>query len=210
MHPLCKTGCHGQVEKHPRAKIQNKSPIRNRKTQQSRRDLSKVYSGSQSPNTSARFCWRENSQTPKLLVKPREKQQSQHPSDAQDMWHRGEGKVVLAISQFSHNLSVSLNNTARRRPRSSRKWSIPAPSLFVAADTPAMDRGCFAPVQSKKGEMIFGVQPTNSAKEGKLAHVRYMDSNGANHFAPRQRRPLLVFASSLSCGWSTGQQPPVA
>ena len=30
---------------------------------------------------------------------------------SQDMSHRGEGNVVLAISQFSHNLSVSLNNT---------------------------------------------------------------------------------------------------
>ena len=29
----------------------------------------------------------------------------------QDMSHLGEGNVVLAISQFSHNLSVSLNNT---------------------------------------------------------------------------------------------------
>ena len=30
---------------------------------------------------------------------------------AQDMSHRGEGKAVLVISQFSHNLLVSLNNT---------------------------------------------------------------------------------------------------
>ena len=46
---------------------------------------------------------------------------------AQDMSHRGEGKVVLLISQFSHNLSVSLNKTTQRRTRSSRKWSMPAP-----------------------------------------------------------------------------------
>ena len=29
---------------------------------------------------------------------------------AKDMSHRGEGKAVLVISQFSHNLSVSLSN----------------------------------------------------------------------------------------------------
>ena len=31
---------------------------------------------------------------------------------AQDMSHRGEGNAVLVISQFSHNLSVSLNNAS--------------------------------------------------------------------------------------------------
>ena len=30
---------------------------------------------------------------------------------AKDMSHQGEGNAVLVISQFSHNLSVSLNNT---------------------------------------------------------------------------------------------------
>ena len=33
---------------------------------------------------------------------------SLRPPGAQDMLHRGEGKAVLVISQFSHNLSVSL------------------------------------------------------------------------------------------------------
>ena len=33
------------------------------------------------------------------------------PPGAQGMSHGGEGNAVLAISQFSHNLSVSLNNT---------------------------------------------------------------------------------------------------
>ena len=37
------------------------------------------------------------------------------------MWHRGEGKVVLAMSQFSHNLSVFLNNAIQRITQSSHK-----------------------------------------------------------------------------------------
>ena len=50
----------------------------------------------------------------------------------QDMSHRGEGKAVWVISQFSHKLSVSLNKTTQRRTRSSRKWSTPAPLLAFA------------------------------------------------------------------------------
>ena len=42
------------------------------------------------------------------------------------MLHQGEGKAVLVISQFSHNLSVSLSKqTTQRRTRSSCKWSMP-------------------------------------------------------------------------------------
>ena len=55
---------------------------------------------------------------------------SQRPPGAcKDMSHRGEGKAVLVISQFSRNLSVSLNKTKQRRTRSSRKWSY-APFIF--------------------------------------------------------------------------------
>ena len=35
---------------------------------------------------------------------------------AQDMSHRGEGKAVLVICQFSHNLSVSLNKPHSEEP----------------------------------------------------------------------------------------------
>ena len=35
---------------------------------------------------------------------------------AQDMSHRGEGKAVLVIGQFSHNLSVSLNKRHSKEP----------------------------------------------------------------------------------------------
>ena len=56
---------------------------------------------------------------------------SQRPPGARkDMSHRGEGKAVLVISQFSRNLSVSLNKTKQRRTRSSGKWSMPAPFIF--------------------------------------------------------------------------------
>ena len=34
-----------------------------------------------------------------------------HPVQTKPLQHGGEGKAVLVISQFSHNLSVSLNNT---------------------------------------------------------------------------------------------------
>ena len=46
------------------------------------------------------------------------------------MSHQGEGKAVLVISQFSHNLSVFLSNYYSAKNRSSRKWSTPAPPSF--------------------------------------------------------------------------------
>ena len=54
--------------------------------------------------------------------------------------HRGEGKVVLVISQFSHTLSVSLNKTTQQRTRSSCKWSTPAPLLHHNSCSPTTGR----------------------------------------------------------------------
>ena len=53
IYPLYKTGYHRQVVKYPRTKLQRKIPIKEKKTQQLRRNLSKPCSGSQNPNTSA-------------------------------------------------------------------------------------------------------------------------------------------------------------
>ena len=53
----------------------------------------------------------------------------------QDMSHRGEGKAVLVISQFSHNLSASLTTQTQRRTGSSGKWSTLAPCMQHAAES---------------------------------------------------------------------------
>ena len=51
----------------------------------------------------------------------------------QDMLHRGEGNAVLAISQFSHKLSVSLNNTNGEEPEAHSSGACLLPQNFFCS-----------------------------------------------------------------------------